>query len=249
MDNARKMAAEEPKQAVKSYKELKGAEKKEAKKAYKETVNFNEEIEISKFVCDELDKFDSELGKHQLQVYSEIKAMGYDFIKAIDFKDVAAEIKEAKALPKTTREEKVFRRFRIQICKDKRAAKRAYDKFYGTVNEFKSPDMDALIALFDKEDELDEKIFDLAKNKNDKAGAKALSDEKKAVQKEAKALMDEFARFNRAAKPYNDAVKFLKQYENYSHFDKIEALYENAKAETVAKAEAENETETEVTTE
>ena len=143
-------------------------------------------------------------------------------------------MREAKALPKATREEKEFRKFRIQICKDKRAAKRAYDKFYGTVNEFKSPDMDALIALFDKEDELDKEIFDLAKNQNDKAGAKALSAEKKDVQKQAKALMDEFARFNRAAKPYNDAEKFLKQYENYSHFDEIEALYENAKAETIA---------------
>ena len=93
--------------------------------------------------------------------------------------------------------------------------------------------MNALIALFDREDELDKEIFELAKNKNDKEAAKALSVEKKAVQKRAKELMDEFARFNRAAKPYNDAVKFLKQYENYSHFDEIEALYEEAKAKTL----------------
>lgn len=237
VDNARKMAEEEPKQADKSYKSLKGAEKKEAKKVYKEMLNFNEEIEIAKFVCDELDKFDSALGKHKLEVYTEINNMGCDFIKTIDFKAVSAEVAEARALPQSTAEEKAFRKFRIQIAKDKLAAKRAYDKFYGTVKEFKSPDMDELIALFDKEDELDEKIFELAKNKNDKAGAKALSEEKKEVQKQAKALMDEFARFNRAAKPYNDAVKFLKQYENYSHFDDIEALYESAKAKTL---EAEN---------
>ncbi|MBR2278536.1 MAG: hypothetical protein IJ872_04895 [Eubacterium sp.] len=94
--------------------------------------------------------------------------------------------------------------------------------------------MDELIALFDKEDELDERIFELAKNKNDKEGAKALATEKKEVQKKAKDLMDEFARFNRAAKPYNDAKKLLKQYENYSHFDEIEALYADAKAQQEA---------------
>ena len=241
VDNARKMAAEQPKSTTKTYRELKGAARKTAKNAYKEALSFNEEIEIAQFVCDELDKFDSALGRHKLEVYSEIHSRGFDFIKAIDFAAVAAEMREAKALPKATREEREFRKFRIQICKDKRAAKRAYDKFYGTVNEFKSPDMDALIALFDKEDELDKEIFDLAKNQNDKAGAKALSAEKKDVQKKAKSLMDEFARFNRAAKPYNDAEKFLKQYENYSHFDEIEALYENAKAETIA---AENTAET-----
>ena len=236
VDNARKMADETPRQLDKlAYKALKGQAKKDAKKAYRADAEFNEEIEISRFVCDELDKFDSTLGKHKIEVYSEIFSYGLDFIKTIDFAGVAAEEKEAKALPHTTREEKDFRKFRIQICKDKRAAKRAYDKFYGTVNEFTSPNMDELIALFDKEDELDKEIFDLAKNKNDKAGAKALSLEKKEVQKKAKALMDEFARFNRAAKPYNDAVKFLKQYENYSHFDEIEALYADAKAQEEAK--------------
>ena len=236
VDNARKMADESPKHIDKSYKALKGDAKKEGKKQYKADVEFNEEIEISKFVCDELDKFNTNLGKHKVEVYSEIYSYGYEFIKSIDREGVKAEVAEAKKLPAETPEEKEFRKFRIRIAKDKYAAKKAYDKFYGTVNEFKSPDMDELIALFDKEDELDKEIFDLAKNKNDKAGAKALSVQKKEVQKKAKALMDEFARFNRAAKPYNDAKKLLGQFENYSRFDEIEALYEDAKAQEEAKA-------------
>ncbi|MBQ7203776.1 MAG: MFS transporter [Eubacterium sp.] len=231
VDNARKMAEETPKSTNKLDYQQNGVSKKEAKKAYKEALEYNEEIDISKFVCEELDKFNTALGQHKLEVYTDIFNRGFEFIKDIDLAAVKVERQEAKALPKTTREEKEFRKFRIQIASDKRSAKKAYDKFYGTVNEFKAPDMDALIALFDKEDELDKEIFELAKNKNDKEGAKALSAEKKEVQKEAKALMDEFARFNRAAKPYNDAKKFLKQYENYSHFDEIEALYEDAKAQ------------------
>ncbi|MBR3149838.1 MAG: MFS transporter [Eubacterium sp.] len=236
VENARKMADETPKPIRKTYKELKGSEKKEAKKAYKADLEYNEDIEVSKFVCEELDKFDNALGKHKLMVYNEIANQGVDYIRSINLDSVRSDYAEAKALPKETKEEKEFRKFRIQLAKDKRAAKRAFDKFYGTVNTFAEPDMDELIALFDKEDELDKQIFEAAKNKGDKAAAKALTNEKKAVQKQAKALMDEFARFNRAAKPFNDARKFLKQYENYSHFDEIEAMYEDAKAQQEAEA-------------
>ena len=246
VDNARKMALETPKKLNKlEYKSLNGSARREAKKQYKKDVEFNEEIEISKFVCDELDKFENDLGKHKIEVYTEIKNKGYEFVKSIDLGAVKTEIAQAKALPKDTPEQNEFRKFRISLAKDKRSARKAFDKFYGTVNEFNEPSMDALIALFDKEDELDKQIFELAKNR-DKAGAKALTAEKKAVQKQAKALMDEFARFNRAAKPYNDAKKFLTQYENYSHFDEIEALYESAKAQEEAR---QNENETEEVTE
>ena len=128
------------------------------------------------------------------------------------------------------------------MAKKKISAKKAFDKYYGALNEFAEPDMAALTALFDKEDECDVKIFELtekmtlAKKESDKelaaelkAQIKAITADKKNVQKQAKALMDEFAKFNRAAKPYNDAKKLLIQKENYSHFDEIAALYDEAK--------------------
>ncbi len=202
---------------------------KSDKKKYKESKAYNEEIDISKFVCKELDKFESELGQHKLDVYREINAQGLGFINNINLESVSKEIKDAKALPKTNEDEKEFRSFRIEFAKSKLSAKRAYDKYYGSVNAFVQPSMEELTALFDKEDELDKKIFDSAKS-GDKSRAKALTGEKKNVQKQAKALMDEFAKFNRAAKPYNDAVKLLKQYDNYSHFDEIAAMYESAKS-------------------
>ena len=102
--------------------------------------------------------------------------------------------------------------------------------------------MAELTALFDREDAIDEQIFALlsmqnsAKKAGDKALVleckgknKALQAEKKQVQKEAKALMDELAKFGRAAAPYNDAKKLLTEQENYSHFDEIAALYDEAK--------------------
>lgn len=244
VNNAKEMAAQSPKEVSKnSYKGISDkAERKLAKKAYKEALEFNEEIEISKFVCAELDKFNSDLFKHKVAVYNEIYLQGLDSIKNIDIDTVRKELAKAKALPKTTQEEKDFRSFEIEIAKNKISARKAYDKYYGSMNEFAEPDMAALTALFDKEDELDVKIFDLteemtlAKKEDDKDKAadfkiqiKNLTAEKKEVQKQTKVLMDEFAKFNRAAKPFNDAKKLLLQQENYSHFDEIAALYDEAK--------------------
>ena len=253
VNNAREMAAAEPKAIFKLeapkgywimqpederpnlitkayYSAQEKKSKKAAKRAYLEAVAYNEEIEISKFVCDELDKFESELGKHKLEVYRELLSQGLGFIDNIDKKQIKLEIKQAKKLPKGTKEEKEFRAFAIEFAKSKRTAKKAHDKYYGTLYEFKKPDMAKLTALFDKEDELDEAIYE-ANQAGDKQRAKTLISEKKAIQKESKALMDEFAKFGRAAKPYNDAEKFLKQFENYSKFDEIAALYDEAKAE------------------
>ena len=63
-----------------------------------------------------------------------------------------------------------------------------------------------------------------------RAEIKNVQAQRKSVLAKSKALQDEFARFNRAAKPYNDAQKLLVQEENYKHFDEIAALYDEAKA-------------------
>lgn len=217
VENARQMAQQQPKPLHKSEK-----------KAYKEALAYNEEIEIAQFVCKELDKFDTELGRHKLSVYREIAAQGVTFVKTVNLETVQNEIKKAKALPKNNEDEREFRSFCIELAKSKRSARRAFDKYYGTLNELKEPSMAELTALFEAEDALDKQIFESAKSK-DKTGAKALTRQKKSLQAKEKALMDEFAKFNRAAKPYNDAKKLLKQADNYSHFDEIAALYDTAK--------------------
>lgn len=244
INNAREMAEASPKEATKdSYKNISDkAEKKAAKKAYREALQFNEEIDIAKFVCAELDKFDFPLYMHELEVYNEIFSAGLESIKNINRVEVRAQLAAAKRLPKGTEDEKAFRKFEIEIAKNKQTAKKYYDKYYGTVNAFVEPDMAVLTSLFDKEDECDAKIFELNQsekvakaegNREKIASIRAeineLTAQKKRVQKEAKLVMDDFARFNRAARPYNDAKKLLTQYENYKNFDKIAALYDDAK--------------------
>lgn len=245
VNEAREMAVAEPKVADKSmYKSVSDkAMRKAAKKEYKSILEYNENIEISKFVCEELDKFDSNLFRHQVQVYRKIYAQGLVGIKVAELSAMIIELKTAKALPKNTDEEKEIRKFEIELAKKRISAKKAFNKYYGSVKEFAEPDMNKLTALFDQEDACDAKIFDLIKAKNDARSTKDkdkvseinkeiknIEAQRKTLRFEAKKLMDEFAQFNRSAKPYIDARKLLIQEENYKHFDEIAALYDEAKA-------------------
>ena len=251
VEKSRKMAAETPKTVIKEmYKSISDKkQRKAAKKEYKEALNFNEEIEISKFVCAELDKFKSENYIYQVKVYSEILENGLAGIVNANEADLRREIALAKAMPKNTQDEKEHRSFCIELAKKKLSAKKAFDKNYHSLDEFVEPDMAELTAIFDREDELDAQIFELntkktqlRKSGDNESGAKInsllknITAKRRELQKAEKAKMDEFAKFNRAAKPYIDARKLLLQQENYSHFEEIAALYDEAKE----KADAED---------
>lgn len=251
VEQSRKMAAETPKNVTKEmYKSISDKkQRKAAKKEYKEALNFNEEIEISKFVCAELDKFKSENYIYQVKVYSEILENGLAGIVNANEADLRREIALAKAMPKNTQDEKEHRSFCIELAKKKLSAKKAFDKNYHSLDEFVEPDMAELTEIFDREDELDAQIFELntkktqlRKSGDNESGAKInsllknITAKRRKLQKAEKAKMDEFAKFNRAAKPYIDARKLLLQQENYSHFEEIAALYDEAKE----KADAED---------
>ena len=239
VEKSRKMAAETPKTVTKEmYKNISDKkQRKAAKQEYREALNFNEEIEISKFVCAELDKFKSENYIYQVKVYSEILENGLAGIVNANEADLRREIAQAKAMPKNTQDEKEHRSFCIELAKKKLSAKKAFDKNYHSLDEFVEPDMAELTAIFDQEDELDAQIFELntkktqfRKSGDNESGAKInsllknITARRKELQKAEKAKMDEFAKFNRAAKPYIDARKLLLQQENYSHFEEIAAL-------------------------
>lgn len=251
VEKSRKMAAKLQKTVTKEmYKNISDKkQRKAAKKEYKEALNFNEEIEISKFVCAELDKFKSENYIYQVKVYSEILENGLAGIVNANEADLRREIALAKAMPKNTQDEKEHRSFCIELAKKKLSAKKAFDKNYHSLDEFVEPDMAELTEIFDREDELDAQIFELntkktqlRKSGDNESGAKInsllknITAKRRELQKAEKAKMDEFAKFNRAAKPYIDARKLLLQQENYSHFEEIAALYDEAKE----KADAED---------
>lgn len=217
------------------------------KKSKKEQKKLNEEIQIAKFVCQELEKFENGLHKIKYDVNYKIYKAGLLGLYNMDKADILAEIQAAKAMPKNTEEEKELRKFSLEIARNKLSARKAIDKYYKTPESFVRPKYDILDGLFGREDEIDAQLKQLyldreeAKKVKDSFGLKEIGDKLRALKKEKeelekaiKAEMDKQAYFMRAAKLYVEAERIVNERENYQHFDELAAKYDEAKAKEEA---------------
>lgn len=261
---SREMCNAQPKAvSKKDYKAVKNKEeRKQAKKAYMEAVAYNEEIEIAKFVCDELNKFATPEFIYRIEQSEKITQDGLTGLYNFPLAKAQEELAEAKAMAKDTAEKKAVRSAAIEIAKEKISACKEISKFYKKPEDFVQPKYAELQKCFDKEDMLEAKIKELnltlrdankafSKQANEKNARKVdelkgkikkLQAELKQARKETKAESDRQATFARAAKPFLDAQKLLNQKNNYGHFEDIAAQYEISKAnyeKALAKAEAE----------
>ncbi len=230
--NAREMADKTPFATKKSeYKKIKDKKERQA------TMMLDEEIEVSKFVCAELEKYSTPAFIYQYSVQNKIYEAGLEGLKLVTLADADAEMAKAKAMPKNNADEKEMRKAAIEIARARKSSVKTLAKYFAN-EELVQPDFAELDKLYDAEDELDVKLKQLYLDKKDnkgdvksiKAEIKALETKKAEVRKAIKAEMDKHAYFARAAKPYLDAEKVVKQEENYKHFDEIETLYDDAKA-------------------
>ncbi len=240
---ARKMVNASPEKAdKKAYKNEKDKElKAQAKKAYKETLDYNTEIEIAKFVCDELNRFNSPAGKFEYAEASSLYAQGINAVLTMEKHNLKEELKAAKVMPKNSADEKEIRKIAIENAKKKLTALSSVKKNFKGTTELIQPDFTELDRLYDREDEINAemknlyvelssyKSSDSAKKAELKQKIASLKSEKKDLQNKVKNEMNRHAYFNRAAKPYLDAEKLVKQADNYTHLGDIEAEYENAK--------------------
>ena len=257
VNSARNLSQKDVQDISKSY--YRGAssseERKKLKAEYKEIVNQNEEIDISRFVCAELDKFNNSEESLELSQYREIYNAGLDGIKGLKLDEIKAFKAQAKAMPQTTPAEKAERRAMIEIANGKMSAYKAYNRYYNGKQEFVEPDMAVLDACFEKEDQISEKLEELfaelkrLKKEGSSSAAASIKEEIKTQQlalkqatKESKKEMDRQAYFNRAAKVYCTARRVLAQEENYQHYDEIAAMYEEA-TQRVAEQKAERDAE------
>ena len=234
-----------------AQKEALVPDKKQGRKAYREALQFNEEIEISKMVCEELEKFSHGLYKTKYNAYKAVYGAGLEGLYNADMGAILNELKEARAMPKSTKEEKELRKFAIEIAQNKRRSRKAIDKYYKSATDFVQPDFSDLEAIFNKQDACDERLKQLyldkeeAKKAKDSCKLKEISDELKAIKLEKKELQqkekietDKHTQFALAAKPYLDAQKLMKEKENQEHFDELAAAYEEAKASAEAALQA-----------
>ncbi|MBQ9913645.1 MAG: MFS transporter [Clostridia bacterium] len=239
--NAREMAVAEPKNVdKKAFKaSLKNStDKKAAKKAYKADVEFNDEITISKFVCDELDKFSSPLVQRQVEICKAIDAVGIKGIISAEMSELKEELKAARTLSKNNAAEKEYRSFAIDMAKNKITAYKTIKKFYKDAEEIVKPDFKVLEGYYDRENQIDEalKALYIEEKKADKelkaekkAQIKSLTKEKAELKKTINEEMEKHANFNRIAKPLIVAERLVKQSENYTHLDDIAEKYEESK--------------------
>ena len=242
---SREMAVAQPKVLdKKSYKsQTDKALRKAAKKQYNEDKNFNDEIEIAKFVCDELDKFSRPEFISQVALSERVYASGLAGIHSLQLSEINKELGDARSMPKSSETEKEARKTAIEIAKSKKLAYKTIQKNYAKIEDFVQPDFAELQHYFDMEDDCDVKLKalyneqHLAKKAKDYVRAGELKDEitnveaqRKEARKMSKLETDKHANFNRAAKPYLAAEKLIKQKENYTHFEEIAAMYDEAKA-------------------
>lgn len=230
------------------------ADKSKGRKSYRAALKYNESIEIAKMVCAELDKFSSKAYNAKYEASYRIYSAGLEGIYNADISKIMEDIAEARALPKTTPEEKELRQFKLDIARNLLSSAKAVKKYYKDAASFVQPDFKALEALFAIEDECDLRLKALyleqaeAKKAKDSFKLKELTSEiktvkkqKEKVQDDAKAEMDKHAYFGRAAKAYLDAEKVVKEKENYTHLDELASKYEESKtraeAERAAKIE------------
>ncbi|MBR2877462.1 MAG: MFS transporter [Clostridia bacterium] len=235
--NSQEMATQTPK--VINKKDYKG---KDGKKAYKEDVKYNNEIEISKFVCDELNKFSTPAYKLAFEENNKVYSAGLSSLLNFDEAAIKAEILSAMAMPKATEEEKETRKLALEIARQKMSSFKAIKKYFSNTGDLVAPDFEVLEKCFNDEDECDDKLkalyLDLQKAKKEKdaskkssikAEIKSVQNQKNLAKKATKEETDKHAYFNRAAKVYFDAEKLIKQKENYSHLDEIFKMYDEAK--------------------
>lgn len=187
---------------------------KAAKKENRELNKLNADISVCDFIIDEMNKYDTLRIKKQVERSRALEAAGYAGIFYYSKEDMT----EAKALPKSTHEEREIRSDAITRARALKNARKAMIKFYGSPENIVEPSDDAFKA------------------------AEALPDDTFAHQLEkkrtVKKLVNEKSKYIRSVKPLLDAKRQLTEKENYAHLDDIRARYADAKANTDAEYEA-----------
>jgi len=210
---------------------LKEIKKTLAKEEYEKAKIENEQIEIARFIFDELNKYSSTEGKISLNYARIIYSAGLDGFLSAELPTM----EDVRNMPDKTAEEKQLRKIAASLIRDLNDARKTADKYYK--NGIKKFDAAILDMLYEEESAAETKLFELAKEmKTAKENGETYKipsirektetqrKEREEIQKKIKAATTEYSNYRRAAKPYLDAVKTVTQAENYLCLDAIKAL-------------------------
>ncbi|MDR1629859.1 MAG: MFS transporter [Oscillospiraceae bacterium] len=238
----RKLSKDEIRAAKKS-KDKQAA--KQARQLYYQYKEENEKIEIAKFIMREINRFDTVEGMAEIAGARQLVDAGIGSLADAQL----ITLRQAKALPKQSEQEKESRKAALMRARNIALARKTIKNYYedGLV-EFDMGVFDKLFAAEDKTEIALKSTLDAllqAKNKKNRQAKKQLREEitvlrqqKTEIKHEIKKAMKQNSIYNRAAKPYLDAKKLLIQQENYRRYEDIAARYAESK-ERAEKAHAE----------
>ena len=210
IDNAKAFSDKEPRTADKSMTK---AEKKQIRQD-------NEQLEIAKIILKELDYFNTPLGQFELEYSRRVLSQG-------EGTDVSELLKQMKALPKVTTEEKEFRRKMISSVKDFRLAEKTkHAKGFDAATDF---DYSVFTELFNTADKLMLEVADLLRDikaaKEQGNSTRSLKErlaelrrEQRLNENKIKQTKKVYVLHHRANKPTIDAQKCIARYESYRDY-------------------------------
>ncbi|MGN0521812.1 MAG: MFS transporter [Eubacterium sp.] len=183
---------------------------KSAKAVIREINEKNEIIESMPIVLEEIDKFSTLRYQKQLEAAKLTYANGPVYL----YENAKQEMKQARSMPKSTKEEKEIRSDAINLARTKKASSKLIEK-YGRDN-LVEPDEAKKEEIQNRETHT---VFENIKAK-----------------RELKAFVKAASVYNRVVAPYENAKNLLVQAENYTHLDEIEQLYHQVKEKQTAAA-------------
>lgn len=194
---------------------------KAAKKEIQNMKTENEEIIVSEYVLNEINKFKTFEGIENIDVARQITAAGLN-----GFMDITKSFKDVDFIINKKRELKI--------------SSKTINKYYQ--NGIEEYDSSVFENLFNDEDKIENEIRRTLKNMKSaseannkilyselKSELESLRIKKSKIKAEIKSETRKYNIYNRAAKPYLDAQRILKQFDNYNNYDKIASEYEKIK--------------------
>jgi hypothetical protein len=178
-----------------------------ARAELRDAKRYNEFVESLPIVKEELLKFNTERFKAKLEAAKNTMSLGEIYLYA----DWKAEKRNAKALPKCTKEEKLIRADALALVREKKRSAKLLKK-HGAEN------------LITPDESIPEEIKSREYNSEK---------ERRQARAELKAYTKGVSVYRRITKPYNDARNLIIQAENYTHLGDIEKLYESINVEKI----------------
>jgi hypothetical protein len=166
----------------------------------KEIKERNLAIERAEIVMEDLVKFSSQAGIARLQQAKNDVSRGKLYV----YENLAEEMRNAKMLPKGTKEEREIRSDAIRNLRTKKEAV-ALIKKYG-IDNLRAPDEAVKQEIIDRE-------------------AVNFIDSIK-IKRELKAWLKAASVYERATKPYTNAESLIRQAESYAHYEELQERYE-----------------------